>query len=240
MSHTPPNAHARRLLLPACPLTAVSSLWSWCIHVLLATPSFPHGRASVNMGETHSQMRLVPWQWSTLSNSLVALTIFSSFQGVLPHIISSPDPSSILPRKRKRLVLRLLFSRWQTHANFSLLLSLGLRSHARRPPLSVISLQFAHTHYDHRHFSPLFNIIILSLTLKNSGLGYDYELVTNWTSNFFFFSFPIFHSVCLLPINAAITPFVPYFPIHTRKMKEILSFVITILSILILLYSTCF
>ena len=122
-SHTHPNAHAHRPPLPACPLTAVSSHWA-CTPVPLAMLSFPHGRASVNMGGMLNQTKHVPLQWNTPLNDpfFLSLTPSNSFStvGFSFHATPLSNPSCPDPHVSKNwLLLRCaiprswpLFSRW--------------------------------------------------------------------------------------------------------------------------------
>jgi len=109
MSHTHPHAHAHRPPLPACPLTAVLSHWA-CTPVPLAMLSFPHGRASANMGETLNLTKHVPLQWNTPLNDpfFFSLTPSNSFSTVGFSFHATPLSQPFFSgstRKSKNLVI---------------------------------------------------------------------------------------------------------------------------------------
>lgn len=120
------------------------------------------------------------------------------------------------------------------------------------PPFHLFIFLFNLQPYDHRHLSTSHSIISrFDYPSRLSGPIVTITIVLLIELSSFFFFFLIFFFLSSIPsrssqttINAAITPFVPYFShSHTRKMKErnYLSFLITILSIHILYCTqTCF
>ena len=235
-SHTHPNAHAHRPPLPACPLTAVLSHWA-CTPVPLAMLSFPHGRASVNMGETLNPTKHVPLQWNTPLNdpfffffSLTPSNSFSivgfSFHATQPFFSGSTRKQKlVIAALRHSTVLAFVLAMVDARQNPLVTLT--------RPPSSRCYLFAPHDHrHCHHHLhGPLHYFktlvqLILNRTNRNS---------TTLLIDFYF------HSSSTPSMQPQ--TFVPYFPFiyadsKKKKVKGVLSSLNPILSIL--LYTTCF
>lgn len=160
------------------------------------------------MDKTHNLMRLVPWQWNTLSNNFTALPNFSQPYGFFPHIIFPPTSSWIYHVSDNASSLNLCSRDGRRTPNLSLFfLSPAHTVGARFPPL--YSVQFAHTIIG---TSPIVIIVIIHhLSSLSSRLWsrLRLRLLLIELSSFFFFHFLFFFLFIpsvFQPINASQQP----------------------------------